>query len=117
MKVSTARLKVTIFVVIGLLGFQVACDSAEQKVAPPSGVSSDRPLEHFEFDSGAQLEQLINDLNYTPEAWQAGIREVPRLYITNIPPRWRDKTSKELDVLTKKRVFFRLLGPLVLPLQ
>ena len=114
MKILTVRLTVTIFVVIGLLGSQIACDSAEQKVAPASGFSSDRPLERFEFDSGAQLEQLINELNYTPETWQAGIREVPRIYITNIPPRWRDKTSKELDVLTKKRVFFRLLGPLVL---
>ena len=39
---------------------------------------------------------------------------MPRLYITNIPKRWRDKTSKELDVVTKKRVSFRLLGPLIL---
>jgi uncharacterized FlgJ-related protein len=71
-------------------------------------------VKRFEYDSKEQIEQLFNDLNYTPEAWQAGIRKVPRLYITNVPPRWRDKTSNELDVVTKKRVFFRLLGPLVL---
>ncbi len=39
---------------------------------------------------------------------------MPGLYITNIPPRWRDKTSNEIPVVTKKRVFFRLLGPLIL---
>ncbi len=103
-----------IMAVVGLLASQAACDGVKGKAPPPAGVAGDRPIERFEFDSGAQLEQLVNQLNYTPEAWQAGIREVPRLYITDIPPRWRDKTSKELDVVTKKRVFFRLLGPLIL---
>jgi len=97
-----------------ILGFLAACDSSKEQATPSSGVTADRKVERFEFDSGSQIEQLFNDLNYTPEAWQAGIREIPRLYITDIPPRWRDKTSKEIDVATKKRVFFRLLGPLVL---
>ena len=56
----------------------------------------------------------LNRLNYTPESWQAGIHEMPRLYITSIPQRWRDRTSKEIPVVTKKRVFFRILGPLIL---
>ncbi|MGD9020004.1 MAG: glucosaminidase domain-containing protein [Desulfuromonadales bacterium] len=102
MKAKSVRWTMVLCVTVGLLGFQTPCDGA------------DRPVERFKFDSGAQLEQLINDLNYTPEAWQAGVREVPRLYLTNIPARWRDKTAKELDVVTKKRVFFRLLGPLIL---
>ena len=93
--------------IVALLGTQSACDLAER-------TAGDRPVKRFEYDSKEQIEQLFNDLNYTPEAWQAGIRKVPRLYITNVPPRWRDKTSNELDVVTKKRVFFRLLGPLVL---
>jgi len=114
MMAATIRLTVAIFLMAGFLGFQSVCDSAEKATASALGVDADRPVERFKFDSGAQLEKLINDLKYTPEAWQAGIREVPRLYITNIPPRWRDKTSKELDVVTKKRVFFRLLGPLIL---
>jgi Bax protein len=114
MMTSMVRLTVALFALVGVLGFQTACDSAEKAATPFSGDSVDRPVKRFEFDSGAQLEQLINGLKYTPEAWQAGVREVPRLYITNIPPRWRDKTSKELDVVTKKRVFFRLLGPLIL---
>jgi uncharacterized FlgJ-related protein len=98
----------------GLLGTQAACDRAKKTAANTSGISLDRPVKRFEYDSKEQIEQLFKDLNYTPEAWQAGIREVPRLYITKVPPRWRDKTSKELDVVTKKRVFFRLLGPLIL---
>jgi len=111
---ETMRGTVAIIVMVGFLVFQVACDGREKTTTPAPGVVTDRPIKRFEFDSGDQLEKLINDLNYTTEVWQAGIREVPRLYITNIPPRWRDKTSKELDVVTKKRVFFRLLGPLVL---
>ena len=111
---TTLRLTVAITAIVSLLGIHTACDSAEQKSATLLGASAERPVERFEFSSGSQLEKLINDLNYTPEAWQAGIREVPRLYITNIPPRWREKTSKELDVVTKKRIFFRLLGPLIL---
>ena len=114
MMTSMMRVTVALFALVGTLGFQTSCDSAEKAATPSPGVSADRPVKRFKFDSGAQLEQLINELNYTPEAWQEGIREVPRLYITNIPLRWRDKTSKELDVVTKKRVFFRLLGPLIL---
>jgi uncharacterized FlgJ-related protein len=94
-----------IFVMVGLLGGLVSCKNLEQ---------SDRRVEHFEFSSGSQLEQLIKDLNYKPEDWNAGNREVPRLYITDIPPDWRDNSSKELDVATKKQVFFQFLGPLVL---
>jgi len=114
MMTSMMRVTVALFALVGTLGFQTSCDSAEKAATPSPGVSADRPVKRFKFDSGAQLEQLINELNYTPETWQEGIREVPRLYITNIPLRWRDKTSKELDVVTKKRVFFRLLGPLIL---
>jgi len=99
---------------LGILGFQATCDGAEKTAAPATGIDANQKVQRLEFASGAQIEQLIDELNYTPEAWQAGIREIPRLYITNIPPRWRDKTSKEIDVVTKKRVFFRLLGPLVL---
>ncbi|MFC1657165.1 glucosaminidase domain-containing protein [Candidatus Moduliflexota bacterium] len=102
-----------IIMMITLGALLPGCGTEDQGIGS-SGVDADRPVERFEFDSGEQLEQLINSLNYTPEAWQAGIREVPRLYITKIPQRWRDKTSKEIPVVTKKRVFFRLLGPLIL---
>ncbi len=75
-----------------------------------SGIDSDRPVERFKYDSPEQLEELAKSLNYTPESWQAGVREVPRLYITKIPSRWRDKTSDEMPVVEKKRAFFRAPG-------
>jgi hypothetical protein len=65
-----------------------------------------------EIRSYIDLEALFSELNYTPEAWMAGIREVPRLFISEIPERWSKHTVKEIDVLTKKRLFFRTLGPL-----
>ena len=77
-------------------------------------VKSARPQERFEFTSYVEVGQLFAKLDYTPEAWQAGIREVPRVYLTTIPPRWRDRVSKEVSVLEKKRIFFRALAPLVL---
>ncbi len=75
---------------------------------------STRPEERFEFTSYTEVGTLFEELNYTPEAWQAGIREVPRVYLTTIAPRWRDRVSKEVTVLEKKRIFFRSLAPLVL---
>jgi Bax protein len=57
---------------------------------------------------------LFEKLNYTPAAWQAGIRTVPRVYITDVTERWRDTTSSSITVLAKKQIFFRALAPLVL---
>lgn len=58
--------------------------------------------------------ELFDSLDYTPEAWQAGIREVPRVYLTGIGDRWRSQTVAEITVDLKKRLFFRGLAPLVL---
>lgn len=99
--------------IIILVVFLTGCETGSQG-AEAYGLDPDRPVERFEFDSAEQLEELAESLNYTPEAWQAGIREVPRFYITNVPPRWADSKSKEISVLAKKRAFFRLLGPLIL---
>jgi uncharacterized FlgJ-related protein len=93
--------------------FLPGCNAENNKIGA-SGIDSNRPVERFKYDSPEQLEELAESLNYTPEAWQAGVREVPRIYITTIPSRWRDKTSDEMLIVDKKRGFFRLLGPLVL---
>ena len=53
--------------------------------------------------------QLFNEIGYTAEQWQAGIREVPRIEITNIPQRWQ-KVSQTIPVSDKKNIFFRLTG-------
>jgi len=77
-------------------------------------VESTRPEERFEFTSYVEVGELFEELNYTPEAWQEGIREIPRVYLTTIAPRWRDRVSAEVTVLEKKRIFFRSMAPLVL---
>ena len=57
--------------------------------------------------------KLFESLNYTPQQWQAGIREIPRVYLMGIPQRWKEGAS-EMPVQEKKRIFFRLGAPLIL---
>jgi len=57
--------------------------------------------------------KLFDEIGYTAEHWQAGIREVPRIELTHIPERWQ-KQSPNIPVKDKKNVFFRLAGPGVL---
>jgi uncharacterized FlgJ-related protein len=57
---------------------------------------------------------LFDRLGYTPGAWEAGIREVPRVYLADIPDSWRERSDEMASVDDKKRLFFRLLGPIVL---
>lgn len=74
------------------------------------------------LDSSQKLEggsykdmlELFEKLNYTPEAWQAGIREVPRVYLVAIGEKWGTSATKEIVTLNKKQLFFRGLAPLVL---
>ncbi len=53
--------------------------------------------------------KLFNEIGYTAEQWQAGIREVPRIEITSIPQRWQEVTQT-IPVSDKKNIFFRLTG-------
>jgi uncharacterized FlgJ-related protein len=57
--------------------------------------------------------QLFNEIGYTAEQWQAGIREVPRVEITNIPQRWQTE-AQTIPISDKKNIFFRLTGSGVL---
>jgi uncharacterized FlgJ-related protein len=68
----------------------------------------------YEISSYKDMLVLYEKLNYTPEAWQAGIREVPRVYLTIIGERWGSASSKEVTVENKKRLFFRGLAPMIL---
>ena len=98
---------VGMILLVSLSGSSCSGDDAKDK-------DGKRPEERFEFSSYADVEPLMERFNYTPESWQAGVREVPRIYLTNIPPRWRDSVSDEVSVLVKKRIFFRTLAPLIL---
>ena len=98
---------VGIILLVSLSGSSCTGDDAKDK-------DGKRPEERFEFSSYTDVEPLMERFNYTPESWAAGVREVPRIYLTNIPPRWRDRVSDEVSVLVKKRLFFRTLAPLIL---
>ena len=111
---GTWRRAATALIVIGTLFASLQGCEGDASDVYTTGLDGDQAVKRFEYDAPEQVEELAISLNYTPEAWQAGIREVPRLYITKVPPRWRDKTSDEMQVVDKKRAFFRLLGPLVL---
>jgi Bax protein len=69
--------------------------------------------ERVEVGSPEELLDFFETLSYTPEAWQAGIRDVPRVYIMDIGPNWK-VNSQNIEVIQKKRIFFRVLAPLVL---
>jgi uncharacterized FlgJ-related protein len=57
---------------------------------------------------------LFDRLGYTTKAWQAGIREIPRVYLADVPDEWRERGAKNLPVKDKKKLFFRVIAPIVL---
>lgn len=69
--------------------------------------------ERVEIGSPEDLLSFFEEIGYTPEAWQAGNREIPRVYLAQIGNNWR-VNSQNIEVIDKKRIFFRALGPLVL---
>ena len=93
-----------------LLAVSIAACVLSVSAAP----SRTEKIERFEFESYTDIAALFERLNYTEAAWQAGVREVPRVFLTDVPPRWRDNTSKSVTVKTKKELFFRALAPLAL---
>ncbi len=84
---------------------------------PPSEDPTAPPDIFIEFSSYKELQELFIELDYTPEAWAEGAREVPRLYMTNIPSRWRSTTAAEVSVAEKKALFFRLMSPGVMKIN
>jgi uncharacterized FlgJ-related protein len=57
---------------------------------------------------------VFDRLGYTPKAWQAGIREIPRVYLADVPDTWHERSAKGLSVEDKKKLFFRVIAPIVL---
>ena len=76
-------------------------------------VENSMPTRMVNSTSTDDIWRLFDEVGYTLEAWQSGIREVPRIYLTNIPRRWKE-SSDAMPVVKKKELFFRLLGPAVL---
>jgi uncharacterized FlgJ-related protein len=57
---------------------------------------------------------LFDRLGYTEKGWQAGIRDVPRVYLADVPDTWRERSAKKLSNADKKSLFLRLIAPIVL---
>ena len=57
--------------------------------------------------------EIFDSVGYTAENWAKGVREIPRIYMTRIPSRWKTESDK-ITVLQKKQIFFRLLAPVIL---
>lgn len=85
---------------------------AHADVALPKPAADD--IIRVELHDYQQLESFFVDLGYTVEAWDAGERVIPRLFLQTIPDAWREEIADSLTVTAKKRVFFRTLGPLTL---
>ncbi|MEN2282615.1 glucosaminidase domain-containing protein [Algoriphagus sp. SE2] len=69
---------------------------------------------NIEVSSYKDMLDLFEKHQYTPESWQAGIREIPRIYLPIIGDKWGQTTSKEITTDNKKRMFFRGLAPMIL---
>lgn len=98
------------------------CGGAEPVPAQPEpeaetvsdSAAPEETIQRFEYASHQDVERLFEELGYTPERWQAGVREVPKVYFATVPERWRDTTTQQVTVQTKKRLFFRALAPIAL---
>ena len=71
------------------------------------------PDEHVPYRDYKDILALFDRLGYTAEPWRAGNLEVPPVYYAQITHEWHDK-AKGATVADKKKVFFRLLLPIVL---
>ena len=52
---------------------------------------TDRSERIVETSSYGDVIALFNEIGFTAEQWQAGVREVPRIEITRIPRRWQEQ--------------------------
>ena len=74
---------------------------------------NDTVIRTVETGSYSEVLDLFNEVGYTAERWQSGIREVPRIEILRIPPRWQEQ-AQNIPLSEKKSIFFRLVGSGVL---
>lgn len=69
---------------------------------------------YVSFETEQDIEAFFEEVNYSPQAWVEGVREIPRMYVTEVAARWRERANSDLTVQSKKRIFFRAMGPLAL---
>jgi Bax protein len=69
---------------------------------------------YVSFETEEDIEAFYEQVNYSPQAWADGVREVPRMFTTEVSARWKERSPTDLSVLAKKRIFFRAMAPLAL---
>jgi uncharacterized FlgJ-related protein len=108
-----------LFIVVATLGFG-GCQERSKSSMPVKKAEVKKaevktaPQKRIVYTSSIRdIEQLFEDINYSMKRWNDGEREIPRIYIMDISPRWQ-KQSQKMDVKLKKAIFFQLTLPLVL---
>lgn len=69
---------------------------------------------YITFETVQDIERFFEEVNYSPQSWAEGVRELPRMFVTDVSERWRQRTQNEMTVQVKKRIFFRGIAPLAL---
>lgn len=95
------------------LATQVDSQQAQTSFTTVSKTRPTKTPEDVEIDSLDELMELFDRLDYNDASWRAGNREVPRLTFKAVGERWQ-QTSSQIPVQLKKKVFFRLMAPLIL---
>ena len=91
-----------------------ALASSESAVPAASATEGASDTVYVRFETVEDIETFFDEVGYAPSHWAAGVREVPRMYVTEVSQRWRERTDSELTVQAKKRIFFRAMAPLAL---
>ena len=114
--VLTAAPVVLFFLLAACAGDGSSEDLAQGAGTPEAEVSlSDAPdTVEVPIETAEAIEAFFEELEYDSAHWQAGVREVPRMYVTEITPRWGERARDDLSVQSKKRIFFRAMAPLAL---
>ena len=86
---------------------------AEAAAASPTA-TVERDTVEIPIATAEAIEAFFAEIAYDSAQWQAGVREVPRMYVTEVAARWGERARSDLSVLTKKRIFFRAMAPLAL---
>jgi len=82
-------------------------------LAAPAMAQPKAPDEHVPYHDYKDILALFDRLGYTAKAWNAGNLEVPPVYLAQIRSEWHGN-AKVATVADKKKVFFRILLPIVL---
>jgi uncharacterized FlgJ-related protein len=79
-----------------------------------SAVQESADTIYVTFETVHDIERFFEEVNYSPQSWADGVRELPRMFVTDVGERWRQRAQNELSVQAKKRIFFRGIAPLAL---